>query len=214
MNRVIKFIFLLSLVTLSACNDSGMREDLYPWQVKAVGNGHSQVFGLELGKATFSEAQDIMGRRYDAAIFENRDGSLSLELFYKEITLGGLTAKFVLTLDASEKALKRLKGRPLKKEIMESGVTKYITAKNDSDKFMTMKIKAITYMPITNLDEDIIAKRFGEPAEKIQTHNSAHHWLYPEKGLDIIINVEGKEVLQFVPPKEFGKLVRPLKISR
>lgn len=212
MKTLNKFIFLFSLGLLNACSDSAMRDDLYPWQVKPVANGNSQVFGIELGKANFSQAQGIMGRRYDAAVFENKDGSLSLELFYKEITLGGLTAKFVLTLGANAEELQRLKGRPLKKETMESGVIKYTVAKNDSDELMAMDITAITYMPITDLEEDVIRNRFGEPAEKIRTHESAQHWLYPEKGLDLIINAEGKEILQFVPPREFGKLVKPLKV--
>ena len=213
MKTLNKFIFIFTLGLLNACSDSTMRDDLYPWQVKPVTNGSSQVFGIELGKASFSEAEGIMGRRYDAAVFENKDGNLSLELFYKEITLGGLTAKFVLTLGATAEELQRLKGRPLKKETMESGVIKYTVAKNDSDDLMAMNITAITYMPITNLEEDVVRSRFGEPAEKIRTHESARHWLYPEKGLDIIINDDGKEILQFVPPRDFDKLVRPLKVK-
>lgn len=208
-----KLILIFVFGVLMACNSSASRDDLYPWQVKATANGNSQVFGIELGKATFAEAQDILGRLYDGAVFENQDGSLSLELFYKEVTLGGLTAKFVLTLDASDEVLQRLKGRPLKRERMESGVIKYITAKNDNDAFMPMKVMAITYMPITNLEEEIVTKRFGEPAEKIRTHESAQHWMYPDKGLDVLINAEGKEVLQFVPPREFGRLVAPLKVK-
>lgn len=202
---------VFSLLTLTACNNSSVRDDLYPWQVKSLENGHSQVFGVELGKATFADAEDIMGRLFDAAVFENQDGSLSLELFYKEITLGGLTAKFVLTLVASDTVMQRFKGRPLKREKMESGVVKYHVAKNDHDELMALPISAITYMPITDLDEEVVTKRFGEPAEKIRTHESAQHWLYPEKGLDIILNAEGKEVLQFVAPKDFSLLVRPLK---
>lgn len=210
MSILIKFTIILSLAVLSACNSSATRDDLYPWQVKPVGNGHSQVFGLELGQASFADAKDIMGRLFDAAVFENHDGSLSLELFYKEITLGGLTAKFVLTLTASDAVLQRLKGRPLKKETLESGVIKYVVAKNDYDDLIALPISAITYMPITDLDEEIVTKRFGEPAEKIRTHESAQHWLYPDVGLDVIINAEGKEILQFVAPKEFDRLVAPL----
>jgi hypothetical protein len=211
MKRFQRLGFIFLLLILGACSDSATRGDLYPWQVKAMSNGHSQVFGIELGKATLADAVEIMGKRYDAAVFENQDGSLSLELFYKEITLGGLTAKFVLTLDASDQELQRLKGRPLKKETLESGVIKYTTAMNDNDELEAMKITAITYMPITNLSEEIVTNRFGEPAEKIKTHESAQHWLYPEKGLDVLINAEGKEVLQFVPPIQFDKLVEPLR---
>lgn len=72
-------------------------------------------------------------------------------------------------------------------------------------------ISAMTYMPFANLEEDIIVGRFGEPAEKIRSHEQAQHWLYPEKGLDLIINDVGKEILQYVPPGEFDRLVQPLR---
>jgi len=184
---------------------------MYPWQAKAVANGNSRVFGMELGKATFEDAEDVLGRLYDAAVFENPDGSLSLEVYYKEVTLAGLTARFVFTLQASEAIKRHLKGRPLKKETLPSGVIKYSVARNDDDVLLPLEITAITYMPITNLDDDIVSRRFGKPAEKIRTHKSAEHWLYPDKGLDVIINSEGKDVLEFVPPREFDKLVEPLK---
>lgn len=206
-----KIIIPLAIFILSACNNSVPRGDMYPWQATPVGNGNSRVFGIELGKATFADVKALMGRFYDAAVFENKDGRLSLEMFYKEVTLGGLTAKFVFTLNASEKTLQMLKGRSLRKEALKSGVIKYTVAMNDNDKLMPLKISAITYMPITDLDEEIVTKRFGIPAEKIRTHKSSQHWLYPEKGLDVIINAVGKDVLEFVPPKEFDKLVRPLK---
>ncbi|MFO7604193.1 MAG: hypothetical protein R6X06_10315 [Gammaproteobacteria bacterium] len=210
MMRLKNLTIILAVLSLAACSDNSMQGELYPWQVTAVAQGNSRVFGLELGRATFADAQHILGRRYDAAIFENQDGRLSLEVFYKEITLGGLTAKFVLSLDADTAVLQRLKGRPLKKETLESGVIKYIAAKNDTHEFMDMNIVAITYMPITNLTDEIVSNRFGEPAEKIRTHDSAQHWLYPDKGLDVLINAEGDDVLQFVPPREFARLRQPL----
>ena len=213
--NVLKTILLLTIIfVLTACNDSATHGEMYPWQATPVANGNSRVFGIELGKATFDDAEDVLGRLYDAAVFENPDGGLSLEVYYKEVTLAGLTAKFVFTLNASEATKQRLKGRPLKRERLQSGVIKYTVAKNDDDVLLPLEITAITYMPITNLDEDIVSRRFGQPAEKIRTHKSAQHWLYPEKGLDVIINAEGKDVLEYVPPREFDKLVKPLKQKR
>lgn len=208
-----KKIFLLPFVILmlTACSDRSLKDDVYPWQVKPMANGNSQVFGIELGKATFAEAEDVLGRLYDAAVFENPDGKLSLEVYYKEVTLAGLTAKFVFTLKASDQILLHLKGRPLKEKRLQSGVTQYTVAKNDSDILMPLEITAITYMPITNLDENIVSHRFGKPGEKIRTHKDAVHWLYPAKGLDVILNAKGKDVLEFVPPREFDRLSIPLK---
>jgi hypothetical protein len=66
-------------------------------------------------------------------------------------------------------------------------------------------------MPSVRLDEVTIGKRFGQPARRIREKKSGTvHWLYPQNGLDIVLGDEGKPVLQYVPPKDFGKLLQPL----
>ena len=73
---------------------------------------------------------------------------------------------------------------------------------------MMMAVTAITYIPSLNLETSMLQKRFGEPAQKIMDSvNHAEHWLYPDKGLDIALNKNEKDVLQYVSPKDFDKLV-------
>jgi len=36
------------------------------------------------------------------------------------------------------------------------------------------------------------------------------HLLFPELGLDLLLDEKGKELLQYVDPTEFGKLRQPL----
>jgi hypothetical protein len=36
------------------------------------------------------------------------------------------------------------------------------------------------------------------------------HFLYPAKGLDLILDRKGKEVLQYVAPRDFARLREPL----
>ena len=65
--------------------------------------------------------------------------------------------------------------------------------------------------PTVLLDEDLLHKRFGEPAQRIrEAENNTTHWLYPERGLDIALNDEGQAVMQYVSPKAFSKLMAPL----
>ena len=65
-------------------------------------------------------------------------------------------------------------------------------------------VKVINFLPSFNLDEEIVQARFDTPAEIIQVDAQQQHWLYPDKGLDIILNTDGKEVLQYLPPGDFS----------
>jgi hypothetical protein len=66
-------------------------------------------------------------------------------------------------------------------------------------------------MPSVRLEDAIFAKRFGQPELRIKEKKSgAVHWLYPQHGLDITLGGGEKPLLQYVAPKDFDKLTRPL----
>jgi len=205
-------IILVCLSFLAACQEKGhdAATDKYPWEVTVLPGGNSQVFGIRFYETTLAEAKQKLGRRPDIALFENKDGHLSVEVYYKEFDRGGLSANLLLTLAQDDALFERLKQQAVGHKRGESGVIKYALSDTGLRQVDTRPISGLTYVPYANLDEEMVSKRFGEPAHKIRTHEQAQHWLYPEKGLDLIINAEGKEILQFVPPLEFERLARPL----
>ena len=207
------FLIVLTVISLSACQESSQqnKNDRYPWQITIMADGRSQIFGIHLGVTTLRQARQLISGEPKLAMFENPDGKLSLEVFYKEFNRAGLTGRLVLTIDANNSDLQGLKQQASKKAKQASGVMQYWLDAMTLQQFETRSISALTYLPYANLEEDVIVGRFGEPAEKIRSHEQAQHWLYPDKGLDLIINEAGKEVLQYVPPKEFEKLVKPLR---
>jgi len=214
LHRVIHvcFIFLLGFGLL-ACQKSAQQAqtDRYPWEITILGDGSSRVFGVQLGMTNVTEAKQLLGRRPEVGLFENPDGRLSLELFYKEFTRAGLTGRLVLTVKAEQADLLSLKKSERRKGRLESGAVQYRLDEAGLSQIASWPVSAMTYMPFADLEEPIIIRRFGEPAEKIRSHEKAQHWLYPDKGLDLIINEVGKEVLQYVPPAEFEKLASPLR---
>ncbi len=185
--------------------------DRYPWQITILPDGGSRIFGINLGQTTIGEIMHLAGNQPKTALFENPGGGLSLEVFYSEFTRAGLTGKLVLTMAANNEALLALKQTALKKDQLESGVLQYTLDAPALSRIETWPVTSMTYMPYANLEEPTIVGRFGEPVEKIRSHEHAVHWLYPDKGLDLIVNDAGKEILQYVPPAEFDKLVRPLR---
>ena len=206
-------ILLFALTGLVACQESALppKSDRYPWQITLMADGSSRIFGIHLGVTTVAEARQQLGKGPRLALFENPDGALSLELFYKEFNRAGLSGKLILTAGGAKETLQNLKQQSRKNKKLESGVVQHYLDKGLLSVIDSMLITAMTYMPYANLEEEVVSARFGEPAEKIRTHEKAQHWLYPDRGLDLIINEEGKEILQYVPPEDFGKLLKPLR---
>lgn len=211
--RTINSVLLLALLGgLPACDKSPPqnRPDSYPWQITLMPDGSSRIFGIHLGVTTVREAKQQLGDAPATALFENPDGKLSLELFYKEFDRAGLSGKVVLSVHAEQAVLQEFKQHSFKRDHLESGVLQYRLDATALNRMETWPVTAMTYIPYADLAENIILSRFGKPAQKIRSHPEAQHWLYPDKGLDLIVNDNGKEILQYVPPKEFAKLERPL----
>ena len=185
--------------------------DTYPWQITVLPDGRSKVFGIVLGETRLKEVDKILRSRGKVALFESANG-LSLEAYYKSVTRGGLSGSYVFTLAATNQQMEKIKNESVKKERTESNNIRHDLDKMATDNAKEMIVKNLNYIPAVQLDEDIIVKRFGEPAKKIKLNaeNAGTHYLYPEKGLDLIYKEEGKEVLQYVAPKEFNALIEPL----
>lgn len=185
-------------------------EQIYPWQITRLPDGGSRVFGIQFNHTTLEGALAILGTRYDEGLFENPDGSLSLEIYFNEVTLGGLSGKFILLLDASPSKLQAIKQRAIGSKRMESGARRYHMAPEDREKLGSIAISALSYIPYTNLDEEMIRQRFGLPDDIIPIEEGKSHWLYSGKGLDLLLDDDGKELLQYVAPRDFERVRQPL----
>lgn len=181
-----------------------------PWQIEILPDGTSQVFGLHIGSSRLSDAFDIHGDDMELAIIAATDEIGKLEMYYGHYQAGLLSGKLVLHTGSSEQNIKRWRENAAKSEYMASGqAKKYILSDDDSVQVMQEVITGITFLPAVNLDEAVILARFGEP-EKHIVQPEATHYLYPAKGLDIVLYEEAKEVLQYVSPDAFQQLTRPL----
>ena len=198
---------------LAACGERPATppEDTYPWQITMTDPAHSRVFGITLGRTRLGEAAGMLGRAYRLALFEDPDGRLSLEVYYREITRGGLSGRLIMLLEAGEDELAGIRERAVRREALETGNVRYTLGESDRLAAAGRVIVGLDYIPYVNLDAETIENRFGTPAERIRLDDRREHWLYPERGLDILLNADGKELLQYVPPAAFEALVRPLR---
>jgi hypothetical protein len=146
----------------------------------------------------------------ELAIMAEAGETGSLEMYYGQHRAGLLSAKLVLGAYMDHDTLNSMRDNAARKEVLKSGAHKYILTHEDHEKAFSAVIKSIAYIPATNLDHDTIISRFGEPEEVITTDSLATHYLYPAKGLDVVLSEQGKEVLQYVAPSDFKRLRDPL----
>ena len=181
-----------------------------PWQIELLPDGSTKVFGLMPGQTTLGQAVARLGEDMELAVMAAPGEIGSLEMYYSHHRTGLLSAKLVLGAAVDDDSLTAMRDNSPSTQVLQSGVYKHVLNREDHEKALKAVIKSIAYIPATDLDHETIIRRFGEPAEVIKTNNQATHYLYPARGLDVILNAEGKEVLQYVAPSDFERLRAPL----
>ena len=181
-----------------------------PWQITVTPDGGSRVFGLTLGKSTLVDANRVFRLAPDVALFDTPGKPLAVEAYYSNVTLHGLRAKVVVELDLPKALLTSLRDRGLKRTPLEHGGRKIGLSNRDLAMLAEKPIASITYIPTANLEKETVAARFGEPEEKLPVDPETTFWLNPAKGLAIAVNKKGREVLQYVAPRDFDRIRRLL----
>jgi hypothetical protein len=188
---------------------SSEKNDL-PWQIEHPAPDTIRIFGLTLGSSTTHDAEQRFQEEAQSSLFKSPDGQLVAEMFFEQVTLVGLKSRIVISIAVPATELQAMYARGLR--ISGVGDSKKITpAPDDVIRLRTLPISSLTYMPSVRLEEEVFVKRFGQPSRRIKERKSGTiHWLYPQNGLDIALGGEEKPVLQYVPLKEFDKLLQPL----
>ena len=205
-------IILIAFLSLKPNRDSSPDNmQGLPWQIEVLPEGRSKVFGITLGGSTLGDAREQLGDDMELAIIVTSDqDSGGLEMFYSRYRAGVFSGKLVLAANLAPAALVQLKERAIRSKYMESGARKYTLDPEDLPTALQAPLATITFIPAVNIDEPSAIKRFGAAAETIRSEDHITHLLYPRKGLDIIINANGREVLQYVAPRDFDRLREPL----
>lgn len=181
-----------------------------PWQIDALPEGNSRVFGLSPGASTLDDARARFGPDVQVAMIVAPGESGSVEAYYESVTAGSIAGKMVLALESTLAQREAMLKRALRAEYMESATRRVELAAIDLQALNKARVTAIAFIPAAHLSEEIVLQRFGPPAERIRSGEHTEHFLYPEKGLDLRLDAKGKEVLQYVAPRDFARLREPL----
>lgn len=181
-----------------------------PWQIEVDGQGGSSVFGLKPGVSTLGEVRRLLGDDVEVAIIAAPGETGSLEGYYRQVALGFVLAKVIVTVDLPAAAISAMRERAIKAKHMESTTRQISLHPDDLALAERTPIRAISVIPSINLDEATVVQRFGQPGERLVLSDKRTHLLYPKFGLDVVVDSDGKELLQYVAPRAFAALREPL----
>jgi hypothetical protein len=215
MTRLFSILIFLTiiLVAMFSLQPGGERstENItgLPWQIELLPEGQSKVFGITLGRSTLADAREQLGDDMELAIIvaPGKDSG-GLEMFYGHYKAGVFSGKLVLAADLAPGKVAQLVEHAIKSDYMDSGARKFTLNPDDLPLALRAPVASMTFIPTVNIDKTSAIKRFGPADKTIHVSEQVTRLLYADKGLEIIINSKGKDILQYVAPKDFEHLIK------
>lgn len=176
-----------------------------PWAVELLPDGATRVFGLTLPGSTLLDAQAAWGDELQLALMASRDQPAVLEAFVENYRSGPITGRLVLSAGATPKALSRWREHAAKEQPVSAETRRIALRADDRAEALRAPVVGIGFIPSAQLDAETLRLRFGEPAQRVPGAGQVEHWLYPDQGLAILFDPQGRELLQYVAPAEFER---------
>jgi hypothetical protein len=175
-----------------------------PWQIETLPDGTSRVLGIRLGVDPLSRAVERYGDPEGMSLFVSEQGAGSVETYFGTIRLGLLKGELIATLEASGEAMAALRDRAVDRKTTRSGASRYLLRDEDKQALMGRTVRALTYIPAySGMDEAFLRERFGEPDRSLRVDETAVRWLYPDRGLSILVDSAGREVFEYTAPRDY-----------
>lgn len=190
-----------------------------PWQVAVDASGRSTVFGLTLPGTTLAQARQRWGDDVQVAVMARRGQPGALEAYLENFRAAAINGRLVLAADPGAPAVARLRENAVHNEPVDAEARRYTLRADDLPEALRAPLVGITFIPAAQLDAATLRARFGEPAERLLDAAPAgagriEQWLYPSIGLAVALDAKGRDVMQFVAPADFERLLRaPLRAA-
>lgn len=200
---IILVIGLVYLTSQERPVEKTSRTDL-PWLISVHQDGTSTVLDLHLGEATLEDAIAKFGPPEGIALFAEADEPGELEVYFGTVSFGPLKAKVIINLAASADEKKAMIEHATAKKTASNRDVRFSLSPEDQEAAIKRHVTAITYIPdYSGLEADFFRERLGEPAAWKREDEERILWFYPDKGLTLLIDADGKEVLQYYQPRSY-----------
>lgn len=181
-----------------------------PWSITIDDQGNTQVFGITLDTTTLGEVLALLGSEYEMGIIKTETETPSLEVFYGHFRAGPIQGKLTLSFNAKASQLESMVENSANMEFTATAAHKYFLNESDVEQAKTLSVRSMSFVPSASLEESVVKARFGLPEDIISTTETQSHYLYPTLGLDIFVDEDGKDRIQYVSPSRFQQILEPL----
>lgn len=202
-------VVLVVVLTMPDRNQSQQFENL-PWQIEVAAPDRTRVLGIELGRSTLRELADQLPVP-DIRLFVQPDGSRSVEAFYANARIPPFEANIVLVPALDDDAMAYVWGERTSDRPMPSGARRYGLSDDALRVLGGAVIVEMSYIPRARWDADLMRERFGEPRGHLRIGDDQDYWLYPDRGLAVMVPTgRGRVLMHFVTLERWEKVVERL----
>jgi len=206
--QIILGVCLLAFVLFYfSVDQNGTTSSNMPWQITLHDQNRLEVFGVVLNQTTLEQARQQFGQLEGIALYQSEHGDYSLEAYFGKVTIGRFNARLIANLDVSQDELEALTSHAVKRVKTEEGSTRWTLNADKQQEQGSRKIRTLSYIPdYSKLDADYIRQRFGEPESFSVVNETTQLWVYPQLGVRILIDTQGRELFEYISPAQFKLL--------
>jgi len=209
-------ISLLLCLLLASCNQSDEvvpADDNLPWKIKTLENGRTEVFGISPGHITLREFAKRFNELADIKLFQKPNNTLFLEAYLGKVRVGRFEARLVAELDAPDELLESIREQGIDRKPTPNNLWQYNLSSEQILSALDLRVWRFMYISIADYEEKQI-DFFGKPAETQKVGETTEYRLFPEKGLVVLWDTDGKETFYYVSPEDFPRLKAALESDK
>lgn len=195
---LISSVVILTLLIVIQPERKAVNPELLPWNSYYDESGQLYALGLTLNKSSLRDAMDLYGKDVEVKIFsDGNEENKSIEAYFPVMYIGSIKAALALKIDLTPEELEQAynEGKSISRTPTGNREIKLYTS--TIVKYFDHPLTSITLLPRKHLTEEAIQKRFGQPDYTEVQSDNLPHWFFYQKGLEIILDNDGPEALQY-----------------
>lgn len=191
-------LVIFALMLLIQPEREATEEAHLPWNAKFAEDGKLHTLGLIVGQSTVNDAVQLYGKDVEIKLFSEFDESdKSVEAYFPVMYIGSIKAALAMRIMVPQERMQQAFDNGKKIVMSSTGGREIELYNQDKVEFMSLPVSSITLVPRKHLTERAIQMRFGEPDRKETQSDGLQHWFFDDRGLEMIIDPEGPEALQY-----------------
>lgn len=213
MKTLISLLLCLLLISCKQSDKAVPADGNLPWKIKILENGHTEVFGISPGNITLRDFAKRFNELADIKLFQKPDNTLFLEAYLGKVRIGRFEARLVAELDASDELLKNILEQGIDRKPTPNNLWQYNLSSEQILSALDLRVWRFMYISIADYEEKQI-DFFGKPDEIQKVGETTEYRLFPEKGLVVLWDTDGKETFYYVSPDDFLRLKTALESDK